>query len=130
LVLLISAALSATVRSSTPTHFPTVTPLEQQTERRSRGGKKKEKKSSHDEPFKAKFFNADILVCDEEDTCFRINEFAVSKNHTFNCHNNFIQIDFLLDPDNQTTKSSAYLNTENIAETDYVQSAYCTIIKM
>lgn len=98
-------------------------------EKRRRVGKKKEIKSVKDEPFKATFFNADILTCDD-DYCFSINEFAVSNNYTFNCHNDFIQIDFLITPGNTSSKSYAFLHYDNMAITDYVQSQHCTIIKL
>ncbi len=102
--------------------------------KRRRSVKRKEKKSSRDEPFKANYFHADILVCEsedeEEDYCFHKTEFAVSSNYTFNCYNNFIQIDFLSDPKNISSKTTALLHYENLADSEYVQSQHCTIIKL
>jgi hypothetical protein len=96
-----------------------------------RRSSKKERKTANNEPFKAAYFNSETILLDNsgEEDCFRIFEFAVSSNHTFNCYYNFIQIDFLLDSENQSSRGSAYLHSDNTADMEYVQSSHCTLIK-
>jgi hypothetical protein len=84
-----------------------------------------------DDTFKPTITSANILVCEGEAdfACIRIHEFAISNNYTFNCYNNFIQIDFLTEPDNSSTKATGFLHYDGIVDSDTTASTECSPIK-